>query len=1004
MKHRLLLFAAICCTLASTSCNKEKISQEEQKPAEKALSVSPLTLNFTAEASEKTFTVNTVDSWTVSASDRWITVSPTSGNNKQSVTVSVASNEAATADTPDRNGTVTITSKEGKSASVKISQSGQKKPVAPTVTAISTSKWELTSSVVSSGNWASGNKFTANMGSLKTAYISTEKGNAGSTEPQRSTANSSLSVSNLTTGDMICFTLPSVTIAAGSSVDFMTSIMARTSSSPKYWIFEYQDGGVWKSVEKDLYSDGDVKYSFYIKYFSAENYTNFIQHFTLENDIVDSDLKMRIRAVGSVNNGGGSLSANSSAYINFVNMRYGACYINVYQGIPVRDTKKVLVLGNSFTYYYATNFMLKEIARSQGHEMDMRANLKGSQYFRQHSALELSQFAVNEGGYDYALLQDQSGQHATYFSNPATHADVLSETKTLVNSIKAKSPAVNVIIENTWGFKGSNNYEGFGSFEAFDNALQGGALLITDALDTWMSPINAAFQKARAAGISLYYTDDKHPGRNGAYLKSCVNYLLLYGQAFTATVSDALVDAATAAKLRAIAEEVVLGHESEYRNPDSSKVVPGGDTPDPGTGEFDPDNIQKGDNGISNAIQLLSFAYLWNTGGDVSSYKDASGNVKLLADIDLGGKSWAPIGGHTSCAYQETTTPAARPFTGTFDGNGKTIKGLKLAVNDNKTNTCGFFGALLQATVKNLKFTDVTLDYTATGISSNHIALGTVVGYMYDAVLDNIEVTASFSGLVTSTGAKHVSLGGIAGMAVSSKAMPCAIRNCTFNGSITNDIGSKYSNSNTACVGGIIASISGKSPDMVEITNCRNNATIDVKAHHIGGIIANTFATHITGCVNAGNVTANYSSSRTVDSSINGVRLGGIMGYCSSQSKTSYTNWVDNCTNTATIASSEAASWVGGVAGLIKCFTLKNSTNKGNVIAPAGCGALLIGVIQSSTTQSDVSNCYIKGSIGTSASSLKAVTASDYFDYAANLASGVSCPTLTKDNVKFCTE
>ena len=65
---------------------------------------------------------------------------------------------------------------------------------------------------------------------------------------------------------------------------------------------------------------------------------------------------------------------------------------------------------------------------------------------------------------------------------------------------------------------------------------------------------------------------------------------------------------------------------------------------------------------------------------------DLSGNFKLMNDIDLteavaeggdwdfGGRGWEPIG--SNGIYSGAT-----PFTGTFDGNGYEIKGLRINVN-----------------------------------------------------------------------------------------------------------------------------------------------------------------------------------------------------------------------------------------------------------------------------------------------------------------------------------
>jgi hypothetical protein len=224
----------------------------------------------------------------------------------------------------------------------------------------------------------------------------------------------------------------------------------------------------------------------------------------------------------------------------------------------------VAVFGNSFTHYFATAFMLKELARSQGHELDMRINVKGSQYLSNHLSLERSVDITNESGYDVALLQDQSTQHSNYAVNGT--ASILSDTKALTARLREKSPSATIILENTWAFPQSS-WQGYGSSAAFEEKLLAGAKAIAAADDNTncVSPIGVAFDKAYQSGITnLWYTDNKHPNRNGAYLKSCVNYLVIFGTPFDSNAADCGVDADLAARLRAIAEEVVLGHEADY--------------------------------------------------------------------------------------------------------------------------------------------------------------------------------------------------------------------------------------------------------------------------------------------------------------------------------------------------------------------------------------------------------------------------------------------------------
>lgn len=49
-----------------------------------------------------------------------------------------------------------------------------------------------------------------------------------------------------------------------------------------------------------------------------------------------------------------------------------------------------------------------------------------------------------------------------------------------------------------------------------------------------------------------------HHGFNGAYLKACVNYLLITGEPFKATVAECGIEPEKAAYLQKVAEEVVL--------------------------------------------------------------------------------------------------------------------------------------------------------------------------------------------------------------------------------------------------------------------------------------------------------------------------------------------------------------------------------------------------------------------------------------------------------------
>ena len=208
----------------------------------------------------------------------------------------------------------------------------------------------------------------------------------------------------------------------------------------------------------------------------------------------------------------------------------------------------------------------------------------------------------------------------------------------------------------------------------------------------------------------------------------------------------------------------------------------------------------------------------------------AAAKIKLTDDIEI--------------TSTDEWSPSTTAFTGTFDGQGHTITGLK---NTSATTDFGFIPKSGLCTVKNLTLKDYTL--TVSG------AMGGVIGYVSKdgTKLDNVHVEgANFS----QTASKPA--GGLVGATYTS----CSItfKNCSFEGKLTNE-------SNQT--GGII----GNSYGNVTATNCYVNATITSN----GSSSSNPGVGGIVGWTNQTNV--KVSNSYVAGSIISkGERVGGIGG------------------------------------------------------------------------------------------------------------------------------
>jgi len=185
-------------------------------------------------------------------------------------------------------------------------------------------------------------------------------------------------------------------------------------------------------------------------------------------------------------------------------------------------------------------------------------------------------------------------------------------------------------------------------------------------------------------------------------------------------------------------------------------------------------------------------------------------HYKLMENIDLTGKAnWTPIGyfrGDGSGGYDYAV------FSGSFDGNNKTIKGIKINDTSNTANsrTVGMFAIIdgPDCIVKNLNLLDVDVNI----LPSNAGAVGGIVGLGGEGItITNCYVTGSVKG--------GEDVGGVVGT--------CGDGNAT----VTNCYAAVNVEGNE-CVGGIIGHNEGGNT----VTNCY--VTGSVKGDEdVGGIV-----------------------------------------------------------------------------------------------------------------------------------------------------------------------
>ena len=288
---------------------------------------------------------------------------------------------------------------------------------------------------------------------------------------------------------------------------------------------------------------------------------------------------------------------------------------------------------------------------------------------------------------------------------------------------------------------------------------------------------------------------------------------------------------------------------------------------------------------IDSGKLLAALAQSVNDGKDYSGY-----TIKLTKNIDLNGIEWTPIG----------TKGTSNVFKGTFDGDGRTIKNLKISSGD----CVAFFGAVENATVKNL---------TVEGNVNGKNAAGIVARVVGGATIENCVNRATINASDKAAGIVMYAQGSSSSNQYGPLSSDCVIKNCKNYGAV---------NANKIAAGGIYG-WSGDESGKLKITDCENNGVVTAtNTAQAGGIAGNCRVITVENCANNGTVTS-------------AANAGGIVGKNDTKAST-----ITSCKNTATVVGAEYKT--GGIAGTF-IGEIKNSSTTGNDV--------LVGTLGTTTTK-----------------------------------------------------
>lgn len=242
-----------------------------------------------------------------------------------------------------------------------------------------------------------------------------------------------------------------------------------------------------------------------------------------------------------------------------------------------QEVKNVLFIGNSYTHVNDLPKLVKDLSYSMGEEIYCESITPGGARFLTHSQNSSVISKLQEGRWDFVVLQGQSQEVA--FPDFQFYDEVYPYARELDSLAKAFNPDAKVLFYMTWGYRYGDQvncqyYPPFCTFESMSWRLRNNYSLMANDFSSWVSPVGAAWSYSieNNPDIVLHSSDNSHPSIQGSYLAACCFYIMMSGNKVESDYLPNGVSMQEGDFLRGVANRVVFDSIDYWKNQTSSLV------------------------------------------------------------------------------------------------------------------------------------------------------------------------------------------------------------------------------------------------------------------------------------------------------------------------------------------------------------------------------------------------------------------------------------------------
>jgi hypothetical protein len=235
-----------------------------------------------------------------------------------------------------------------------------------------------------------------------------------------------------------------------------------------------------------------------------------------------------------------------------------------------QQTKEVLFVGNSYTFYNDLPNMVKQIALSFGDTLNYDQNTPGGATLQMHSTNTQTLSKISQQQWDNVIIQCQSQEPS--FSPSQVSNDVFPYAQILIDSIESNNICTEPIFFMTWGRKYGDQqncqfYPPICTYVGMQQRLRESYLDMTFNHNATCSPVGMSWKEsiAQDSALNLYSSDNSHPSIYGSYLAACTFYATIFKNSpIGSTYMPIGIGHATAVSLQTIASNTVLDSLSNW--------------------------------------------------------------------------------------------------------------------------------------------------------------------------------------------------------------------------------------------------------------------------------------------------------------------------------------------------------------------------------------------------------------------------------------------------------